>query len=329
MDQQIIECVPNFSEGQNPIVLNAIKQAIVSVTGVKLLHIDSGIAANRTVFTFVGSPQQVIEAAFLAIESASRHIDMRNHKGEHPRIGATDVCPLVPIQNISLEQTAMWALKLAERVSRLLHIPVYLYEANAVDVIRRNLAKIRKGEYEGLEAKMQEPQWLPDFPCNGFNAKSGATVIGARNFLIAYNVNLNTKDAGIAQQIAEEIRDSGRMVQNLDGTKTRIRGILPTVKAIGWYIKDFDIAQISLNVTNINTTPLHVAFETCKVVAKMYGLEVTGSELIGLIPKQALLDAGRYYANESSLSDYELMTLAIERLNLRELEDFVLEERII
>lgn len=327
----LIECVPNVSEGRNLQSLEAISQAIKAVDSVKLLHIDRGEAANRTVFTFVGPPNNVIEAAFQVIKTTALHIDMRLQKGTHPRIGATDVCPLIPISNISMKEVDKLAQQLGKRVAAELKIPVYLYEQSATTSERKNLATIRQGAYEGLEKKMQLPKWYPDFG-KKFNAKSGATVIGARNFLIAYNVNLNTSSIQIARRIAKEIRESGSLVKQLDGTKIRVPGLLKSLKAIGWYIEEYGKAQVSMNLTSYKETGLSPAYEACKMIAQKYKVVVTGSELIGLIPKEAILAAGQFYAkkiNTSALSEQNLIQLAIKELGLSEIAPFNYKERIL
>lgn len=329
--QQIIECIPNFSEGQNPNTLKAIATAIKEVDGVKLLHIDQGKAANRTVFTFAGTPKFVVEAAYRAIKIAGELIDMRQQKGEHPRIGATDVCPLVPIANITMEEVKELAMNLASRVGDL-GIPVYLYEHSAKTLQRKNLATIRSGEYEGLAKKMQLSEWQPDFG-EKFNAKTGATVIGARDFLIAYNANLNTDSVEIANEIARAIRTSGKIITNELGEKIRIAGQCKSLKAIGWYIEEYKQAQVSMNLTNFKITGIHTAYEACKNVAEKYGVKVTGSELIGLIPLDAILAAGLFYLQKEgqSINQAEKMIIetAVKHLGLADLRPFNYKERII
>ncbi|MGZ3884853.1 MAG: glutamate formimidoyltransferase [Bacteroidia bacterium] len=342
--QQLIECVPNFSEGRDLNIIKQITDEIESVEGVKLLNVDPGKATNRTVVTFVGIPDVVIEAAFLAIKKAGELIDMSRHKGEHPRMGATDVCPLIPISNISMEETAKYAQKLAKRVGEELHIPVYLYESAQADKKRSNLSVIRAGEYEGFFKKIKLPEWKPDFGPAEFDAKRGATVIGARDFLVAYNVNLNTTSTRRANSIAFDVREAGRVmregnpvtgkiVNNPDGTPKFIPGSLKSVKAIGWYIEEYGIAQISMNLTNINITPVHIAFdEVCKKAGER-GIRVTGSELVGLIPLKALLDAGKYFLKKqqrsTGVSEKELIKIAVKSMGLDELGPFKPEERII
>jgi len=339
-NKQLVECVPNFSEGRDLAIINQITAAIQSVEGVRLLNVDPGKATNRTVVTFVGEPSAVVEAAFRAITKAGELINMRNHKGEHPRMGATDVCPLIPIAGISLEETALYARQLAKRVGEELSIPVYCYEAAQPDKTRSNLSVIRAGEYEGFFKKIKEPLWKPDFgPCE-FDSKRGASVIGARDFLIAYNVNLNTTSTRRANSVAFDIREAGRVkmengkkVLDAAGNPISIPGSLKAVKAIGWYIKEYGIAQISMNLTNINITPLHIAFdETCKKAAER-GLRVTGSELVGLIPLKSMLDAGKYFLlkqqRSTGVSEKELIDIAIKTMGLSELSPFNPNERII
>ena len=339
-NKQLVECVPNFSEGRDLAIINQITAAIQSVEGVRLLNVDPGKATNRTVVTFVGEPLAVVEAAFRAIAKAGELIDMRNHKGEHPRMGATDVCPLIPIAGISLEETALYARQLAKRVGEELSIPVYCYEAAQSDKTRSNLSVIRAGEYEGFFKKIKEPFWKPDFgPCE-FDLKRGATVIGARDFLIAYNVNLNTTSTRRANSVAFDIREAGRVkmengkkVLDAAGNPISIPGSLKAVKAIGWFIEEYGIAQISMNLTNINITPLHIAFdETCKKAAER-GLRVTGSELVGLIPLKSMLDAGKYFLlkqqRSTGVSEKELIDIAIKSMGLSELSPFNPNEKII
>ena len=342
--QQLIECVPNFSEGIDMSIIQQITNEIESVDGVRLLNVDPGKATNRTVVTFVGNPQAVIDAAFLAIKKAGELIDMSKHKGEHPRMGATDVCPLIPIANISMEETAKWAQKLGERVGKDLQIPIYLYEAAQVNKERNNLSVIRAGEYEGFFKKIKLPEWKPDFGPAEFDAKRGATVIGARDFLVAYNVNLNTTSTRRANSIAFDVREGGRVkregdsingkiVTDANGNPVTIPGSLKSVKAIGWFIEEYGVAQISMNLTNINITPLHVAFdEVCKKATER-GIRVTGSELVGLVPLKSLVDAGKYFLQKqqrsTGVSEKELIKIAIKTMGLDELAPFNPEERII
>ncbi|MFT3674695.1 MAG: glutamate formimidoyltransferase [Chitinophagaceae bacterium] len=338
--QPLIECVPNFSEGNDPAIIRQITDQIEAVEGVKLLNVDPGKATNRTVVTFVGHPEAVIEAAFRAIAKAGELIDMSHHKGEHPRMGATDVCPLIPIAGISMEETAAYAQRLAQRVGTELSIPVYLYEEAQPDKSRSNLSVIRAGEYEGFFNKIKEAAWKPDFGPAVMDAKRGATVIGARDFLVAYNVNLNTTSTRRANAVAFDVREAGRVkkengkpVLDAQGQPVSVPGTLKSVKAIGWYIEEYGIAQISMNLTNIRVTPLHIAFdEVCKK-ADARGLRVTGSELVGLVPLQCLLEAGRYFLRKqqrsTGVSEKELIRIAILSMGLDELAPFKPEERII
>ncbi|SNR76312.1 glutamate formiminotransferase / formiminotetrahydrofolate cyclodeaminase [Lutibacter agarilyticus] len=347
MNKQLIECVPNISEGRDTEKINTIAAVVETIEGVKLLDIDPGYATNRTVITFVGSPENVIEAAFLLIKKASELIDMRKQTGEHPRFGATDVCPLVPISGISLEETAVYAHKLGERVGKELGIPGYFYEVAAKEEKRKNLASCRAGEYEGLKEKLANPAWKPDFGPAEFNeqaAKSGCTAISARDFLIAYNVNLNTTSTRRANAIAFDIREAGRIqregnpstgkkVLDANGEPVRIPGKLKAVKGIGWYIEEYGIAQISYNLTNINITSMHVAFDETVKAAIERGLRVTGSELIGLIPLQAMLDAGDYFLRKQErslgISEEEKIKIAVKSLGLDDLKPFNPKEKII
>jgi glutamate formiminotransferase/formiminotetrahydrofolate cyclodeaminase len=330
--QPIIECVPNFSEGNDLTIIKQITDQIETVEGVRLLNVDPGKATNRTVVTFVGHPEAVIEAAFLAIQKAGELIDMSKHKGEHPRMGATDVCPLIPIANISMEETAAFAQRLAKRVGEELTLPVYLYEAAQPDKERSNLSVIRAGEYEGFFKKIKQPEWKPDFGPAEFDAKRGGTVIGARDFLVAYNINLNTTSTRRANAIAFDVREAGRNVEE-NGVKVNKPGTLKSVKAIGWYIEEYGIAQISMNLTNINVTPVHIAFdEVCKK-AEARGIRVTGSELVGLVPLKSLTDAGKYFLKKqqrsTGVSEKELIKIAVKSMGLDELGPFKPEERII
>ena len=338
--QQLIECVPNFSEGVNLNVINQITAEIESVEGVRLLNVDPGKATNRTVVTMVGEPNAVIEAAFRAIKKAGELIDMSKHKGEHPRMGATDVCPLIPVANISMEETVKYAEALAKRVGEELQLPIYLYEAAQPDKKRNSLSVIRAGEYEAFSKKILLPEWKPDYGPAEFDGKRGATVIGARDFLVAYNVNLNTTSTRRANAIAFDVREAGRAklengkpVKDENGKAVNIPGSLKAVKAIGWFIEEYGIAQISINLTNINVTPVHIAFdEICKKAAER-GIRVTGSELVGLIPLKAMLDAGKYFLLKQQrsigVSEKELIKIAIKSMGLDELAPFKPEERII
>ena len=340
----IIECVPNFSEGRNLNIIRQITDQIESVEGVSLLDVDPGKATNRTVVTFVGHPEQVIEAAFLAISKAMDLIDMRQQKGEHPRMGATDVCPLIPISGISMEETVAYAHKLGERVGKELGLPIYMYEEAATKDDRKNLAVIRAGEYEGFTEKIKLPNWKPDYGPAEFLAFSGATVIGARNFLIAYNVNLNTTSVRRANSVAFDVREKGRIkregnpitgeiVHDENGEPMREPGMCKSVKAIGWYIEEYGLAQISMNLTDIKETPLHVAFEACRTSANKRGLRVTGSELVGLMPLKVMLDAGKYFLEQQNrstgISEREIVRIAINSLGLNDLSPFDPDKKII
>jgi glutamate formiminotransferase/formiminotetrahydrofolate cyclodeaminase len=304
--QKLIECVPNFSEGRDLGVIRQITDAIDSVDGVSLLDVDPGATTNRTVVTFVGDPNAAVEAAFRAIQKAAEMIDMRKHKGAHPRMGATDVCPFIPVNNVTWEEAITCANQLGKRVGEQLTIPVYLYDRAAKEKSRSNLSVIRAGEYEGFFEKIKQPEWKPDFGPALFNEKSGATVIGVRDFLVAYNVNLNTKSVRRANSVAFDVREQGRVktdngtplgkpVLDASGEPVREPGMLKHVKAIGWFVKEYGIAQVSMNLTNIEETPLHVAFDACVEAAAKRGLRVTGSEIVGMVPKRCLVDAGRYF----------------------------------
>ena len=342
--EQLIECVPNFSEGVDMNIIKQITDVIESVDGVKLLNVDPGKATNRTVVTFVGNPKSVIDAAFLAIKKAGELIDMSKHKGEHPRMGATDVCPLIPISNITMQETAKYAQELGRRVGEELKIPVYLYEEAQSNKNRSNLSVIRNGEYEGFFKKIKLPEWKPDFGPAEYDALRGASVIGARDFLVAYNINLNTTSTRRANSIAFDVREAGRVVRegnsltgkivlNADGSPKSVPGTLKSVKAIGWYIEEYGVCQISMNLTNINVTPVHIAFdEVCKKATER-GISVTGSELVGLIPLKSLLDAGIYFLKKqqrsTGVSESELIKIAVKSMGLDELAPFKPEERII
>ncbi len=345
--KQIIECVPNISEGRDIDKINTIASAAQEIDGVKLLNVDPGKATNRTVITFVGEPQKVIDAAFLVIKKAQELIDMRKHSGEHPRMGATDVCPLVPISNISMQECVKWAHKLGEKVGKELGIPVYHYEQAAKEEKRINLANCRQGEYEGLSKKLTDTNWKPDFGPAEFNTsiqKSGATAISARDFLVAYNINLNTTSTRRANAVAFDIREAGRIkreggkitgeiLKDKDGIPIKEPGLFKAVKGIGWFIEEYGIAQISYNLTNINISPLHEVFDkTCeRAVAR--GMRVTGSELVGLVPKKVLIEAGEYFLKKQQRSigieEDEIIKIAIKTLGLDELSPFNPKERII
>ena len=324
---KLIECVPNYSEGRDRSVIDAIAGAIASVEGVRVLHVDPGLAANRTVITFVCAPEAVVEGAFRGSAMAQERIDMRRHHGEHPRIGATDVLPLVPVSGVSLEECAALARGLARRMYEELGIPCYCYEAAAFTPERRNLAVCRAGEYESLPEKMTDPARRPDF-CGAWDeraARSGASVVGARNFLIAVNFNLDPKDADLATEVAKDVREKGRKLP--DGSWQR--GPLKGCKAIGWYIEEYGIAQVSMNVTDIAATPLHVAYETVARAAAARGLRVTGTEIIGLVPRQVLLDAGRHFLKGNDAGEEELVQAAIRGMSLDDLCPFDPQRKVI
>ena len=342
-NEAYIECVPNFSEGRNIETINAIADAIRSVDGVRVLHIDCGEAANRTVITFVGYARDVVEAAFRMVKRASELIDMRTHQGEHPRIGATDVLPLIPLKNITLAECAELARELAKRIYEELAIPTYCYEAAAYLPEHANLADCRRGEYEGLRDKMLDPVMRPDFGGGEYTlqaARSGATVVGARNFLIAVNFNLNTVSREVASAIAARVRASGevcrdeegRVVRDEEGRAVRRPGLLRGCKAIGWYIEEFGFAQVSMNINDVNLCPIHVAYETVCRVARELGVEVTGTELIGLIPEDCMTEAGRHFAEKQGfqLTDTnELVTFAVKAMHMEDLAPFDVKERIL
>jgi glutamate formiminotransferase/formiminotetrahydrofolate cyclodeaminase len=344
MNQQLIECVPNFSEGRDLGIIKQITNEIESVDGVKLLDVDPGAATNRTVVTFVGTPLAVVEAAYKAIVKAGELIDMSKHSGEHARMGATDVCPFIPVANISMEETSEWAVKLAKQVGETTHIPTYLYGASQPDTSRNVLSIIRGGEYEGFFEKIKIPQWKPDFGDAVYSARSGATTIGARDFLIAYNVNLNTKSTRIANRIAFDIRETGRVARegnpyngkiktDENGESVRIPGSCKAVQAVGWFIDEYDVAQVSANLTNFNITPIHIFFDEVQKSCLQRGIRITGSELVGLIPLKAMLDAGKHYLAKQGRSlgvnDAELIHIAIKSLGLDELAPFDPQKKII
>jgi glutamate formiminotransferase / formiminotetrahydrofolate cyclodeaminase len=337
----IVKCVPNFSEGRNPAVLDQITRAITSAEGAVLLDVDPGKATNRTVVTFVGEPEAVLEGAFRAIRTAASVIDMRRHQGAHARMGATDVCPFVPVDGITMEECAELARRLGKRVGEELRIPVYLYEAAASRPERRNLADVRKGEYEALPEKLQDPEWRPDFGPAEFNPQAGATVIGAREFLIAYNVNLNTRDRRLAHDIALDIREAGRakrdakgeIIRHPDGTSVKVPGRLKAVKAVGWHIPEYDRAQISINLVDYHVTNMHQAFDTVEEEAGKRGMRATGSELVGLVPLRAVLEAGRHYlrrqGRSTGIPERQIVETAVQSLGLRDLGGFDPDEKII
>lgn len=342
--QKLIECVPNFSEGRDLNIIRQITAAIEAVEGVSLLDVDPGASTNRTVVTFVGNPEAAVEAAFRGIQKAAELIDMRKQKGAHPRMGATDVCPFIPVSNVSWEEAIACATQLGKRVADELNIPVYLYERAAKDPSRSNLSIIRAGEYEGFFEKIKEPAWKPDFGPALFNEKSGATVIGARDFLVAYNVNLNTMAVRRATSVAFDVRENGR-TKTEDGTPRgkpvlddkgeplRIPGMLKHVKAIGWFVEEYGIAQVSMNLTNIEETPLHAAFDACSEAAGKRGLRVTGSEVVGMLPRKCLVEAGKYFLRKQQwsegASEEDLIDMAIRSMGLSELKQFDPKEKII
>ena len=345
--KQLIECVPNFSEGRNMDVIKQITDVIEKSEGVKLLDVDPGFTTNRTVVTFVGTPEEVIATAFKAIAKAKEVIDMRGHHGDHPRFGATDVCPLVPVSNITMEETAEYARKLAKKVGEELNIPVFCYENAAFEPKRRNLANCRNGEYEALKERIASAEWKPDFgPCEFTEevAKSGASAIGARDFLIAVNYNLNTTSTRRANAIAFDVREKGRpkregnpitgkIVKDENGNPVNIPGTLKGTKAIGWFIKEYGVAQVSMNITDTNATPLHVAFEEVRKKADARGIRVTGTEIVGLVPKKTLIDAGKYFLAKQQRSlgidEAEIIKIAIKSMGLDDLKPFIPEEKVI
>lgn len=344
MGKRIIECVPNFSEGRDMEIIRQITDVIESVSGVRLLNVDPGKATNRTVVTFIGDPEAVSVAAFLAVKKASEVIDMSKHHGEHPRMGATDVCPFVPVSGITMEETVSYARGVAARIGEELGIPVYCYEHAAFTAERRNLANCRAGEYEGLSEKLSDPSWRPDFGPALFNERSGAVAVGARDFLVAFNINLNTTSTRRANAIAYDVREKGRPRREGDsptgkfifdehGEKIMVPGSLKAVKAIGWFIEEYGIAQISMNLTDISVTPVHVAFDEVCRKADVRGVRVTGSEIIGLVPLKSVLDAGRYFLHKqqrtSGVSDEELIKIAVKSMGLNEIHPFNPEEKII
>ena len=347
MYKKIVECVPNFSEGRDLSIIKQITDAIESVEGIKLLNVDPGAATNRTVVTFVGEPESVCKAAFRGIQKAAELIDMSKHHGEHPRMGATDVCPLIPVAGITMEETVVFARALAKRVGEELEIPVYCYESSAFSAERKNLAACRAGEYEGLAAKISSNDWKPDFGPTVFNekvARSGATAIGARDFLIAVNFNLNTTSVRRANAIAYDVREKGRKMREGDpitgkvvtdqkGNEVWIPGSLKGCKAIGWYIEEYGIAQVSMNVTDITATPLHAAFDEVVEKAAARGIRVTGSEIVGLVPKKVLIEAGRYYLHKqqrsTGISEAEVIKIAVKSMGLDDLAPFDPKQKVI
>lgn len=343
----LIECVPNFSEGRDMTVVKQITDEIEKIDGVKLLDVDPGFSTNRTVVTFVGTPDEVVEAAFRAVKKAQELIDMRFHKGDHPRFGATDVCPLIPISGVTMDEVAEYARQLGKRIGDELGIPVYLYESAATEEKRRNLANCRAGEYEGLKDKLGDSAWKPDFGPAEFTdivARSGAVAVGARDFLIAVNFNLNTTSTRRANAIAFDVREKGRpkregnpitgkIVTDAAGEPVMLPGTLKGTKAIGWFIGEYGIAQVSMNITNLSQTPLHVAFDEVSEKAAARGIRVTGLEIVGLVPKKAIIDAGKHYLAKQGRSlgvtDAEIIKIAIKSMGLDDLKPFVPEEKII
>ena len=338
---KIVECVPNFSEGKDLSIIKQITNEIENISGTMLLDVDPGAETNRTVVTFIGTPESVLESAFRAIKKASELINMKNHKGEHPRMGATDVCPFIPVNGVTIEECVEISKKLGHRVADELNIPVYLYEYSATEKKRESLAVIREGEYEGFKEKIKNPEWKPDFGKAEFNEKSGATVIGVRDFLIAYNINLNTRDTKLATKVANAIREkgfpkrdsNGKLVKNEKNETLYEPGRLKECRAIGWYIDNYKIAQISINLTKWKITPPHIAFETAAEEAAKIGLKAIGSELVGLIPKDALIQAGEYFLRKQGKSvgvpEKELIHIAVKSLGLDNLYPFDMDRKII
>jgi glutamate formiminotransferase/formiminotetrahydrofolate cyclodeaminase len=342
--KKIIECVPNFSEGRDMNIINQITAEITNTDGVKLLDVDPGATTNRTVVTFAGEPDAVIEAAFKAVKKATELIDMSKHKGAHPRFGATDVCPLVPVANITMQEVIEYANKLGKRIGEELGIPIYLYEFAAKSEDRRNLAIVRAGEYEGLEKKLKDPLWHPDFGPAKFLPKTGAIAVGARNFLVAINYNLNTTSVRRANAIAFDVREKGRpmrkgnpitgeIVKDENGNTIYIPGTLKATKAIGWFIEEYGIAQVSMNITDISVTPVHIAFDEVSEKARLRGIRVTGAEIVGLIPKSVLIDAGKYFLKKqqrsTGVSEDELIKIAIKSMGLDDLKPFDAQNKVI
>ena len=338
---KLIECVPNFSEGRNKDIINQITAEISSVSNVKLLDVDPGKDTNRTVVTFAGHPDDVIEAAFLAISKASELIDMSKHEGAHPRMGATDVCPLIPIKGVSVEECIEYSHVLAQKVGKKLKIPIFMYEKSASSKSRENLAKIRQGEYEGMSDKLQLKEWAPDYGPKKINVKAGVTAIGVREFLIAYNINLNTSDKKLASDIALDIREAGRakrdkngkIIRDKNGVMVKVPGSLKSVKAVGWFLEEYNVAQVSMNLIDYKITSVHKVFEEVRMQAQKRGLRVTGSELVGLIPLDSLLDAGKYYLKQQNkscgVSDNQLIHIAVKSMGLDEMYPFNNNEKII
>jgi glutamate formiminotransferase / formiminotetrahydrofolate cyclodeaminase len=335
--RKLVECVPNFSDGNNQTTIDAIGASIQNIPGVRLLNVEPDKDYNRTVVTFVGEPDAVLEAAFQATKTASEHIDMTRHHGEHPRIGAADVVPFVPISGVTMNDCVQLAKAYGKRVAAELSIPIYLYECASQVPYRKNLSDIRRGEYEGLSEKLSDPAWKPDYGEPIFNPKSGATVTGARSILIAYNVNLNTQDVTLAHEIALRIRESGRVmkdefdnpVKNEKGQTIKVPGTLKAVKALGVFLERFTIAQVSMNLVNFEITSLHQAYEEVKKQAQALDIDVTGSELVGLTPMAAMVKAGNFYSENKSHTEQEYVSLAVEKLGLNQLEPFDVKKKII
>jgi glutamate formiminotransferase/formiminotetrahydrofolate cyclodeaminase len=322
----VLECVPNFSEGRDASTIKRLVNGIEKVPNVKVLHVDMGYDANRTVVTFAGEPDAVIAGAFIAIKLASELIDMRKQKGEHPRIGSTDVCPLIPVRGITMQETIALSNKLGKKIGDELNIPVILYEKSASKPLRRNLAAIRKGEYEEHQSKLLKPEWRPDYgPL--FNEKTGVTVIGARDFLIAYNINIESTSVKLAQKIAGELRESGYW-KTIENKKQHYAGALKYVKAIGWWMESYGCVQVSTNLVRYQSTGLHDVYETTKNIAENYEVRVTGSELIGLVPRQAIINAGKFYAPDIQDED-ELIEIAAEKMKINAHENFRINDRIL
>ena len=338
---KIIECVPNFSEGSDETVLNSIKTVITSVDGITLLDIDPGKDTNRTVVTFVGEPDNVINAAFEAIKTASKLIDMTKHKGAHPRMGATDVCPLIPIKNVTMKECVEYSHILAKKVAKELDIPVYMYEKSATIKDRENLSNVRSGEFEGMKDKIRKKDWKPDYGPTIMSNNAGVTAIGAREFLLAYNINLNTADKKLASHIALNVREAGRakrdkkgkIIRDKEGMMIKVPGTLKSTKAVGWYLEEYGVAQVSMNLTNYNITSLHEAFEEVRREANDIGLRVTGSEVVGLLPLEPVLAAGKYYLTKQNssraISEKEIIHIAIKSLGLSEISNFNPDNKII
>ena len=338
---KLIECVPNISEGRNQDIINQIIKPIQDTSGVHLLDVDPGFDTNRTVITFIGEPNKVIEVAYKLIKNASKLIDMSNHTGEHPRMGATDVCPLIPVSNVTLKECIEYSKNLAEKVGKNLNIPVFLYEYSATNNERKNLANIRKGEYEGMFDKIKIKEWYPDYGPSENNTRSGATAIGVREFLIAYNINLNTFDKKIATDIALDIREAGRakrdsegkIIRRKDGSIIKKPGTLKFCKAVGWFIDEYNQAQVSINLTNYKKTSIFKAFEEVRKQARKRGVRVTGSEIVGLLPLDSLLSCGKYYLKKqkrtTGIPDLDILNIAVKSLGLSDISNFIINDKII